>query len=121
MADTPEILMPGLRRPWYRVTVFTALGTFSLYVADGPDDGLDGRIDLKELFKTAAWGTEQGANLLLGLRVPAIHDLRTDFPVLVEAGDRTETGFVASHRARALLTFRFDRQLPAFVRAATGQ
>ena len=120
-ADTPEILMPGLRRPWYRVTVFTALGTFSLYVADGPDDGLDGRIDLKELFKTAAWGTEQGANLLLGLRVPAIHDLRTDFPVLVEAGDRTETGFVASHRARALLTFRFDRQLPAFVRAATGQ
>lgn len=120
-AEAPEILLPGLRRPWYRVTVFTALGTFSLFVPDGPDDGLDGRIGLKELFTTAAWGTEPGSNLLLGLRVPTIHDLHTDFPVLVEAGDRTEAGFVASHRARELLTFRFDRQLPAFVRAATGQ
>lgn len=120
-AETPEILLPGLRRPWYRVTVFTALGTFCVLVPDGPDDGLDGRIGLRELFTTASWGTEQGANLLLGLRVPAIHDLHTDFPVLVEAGERTENGFVASHRARELLTFRFDRQLPAFVRAATGQ
>ncbi|MEY4672813.1 MAG: hypothetical protein RL148_597 [Planctomycetota bacterium] len=118
--ESPAIHLPGLRRPHYRITVFTAVGCFCLVVPDAPDDGLDALLELKSLFKTAQWGTEPGSNLLIGLQVPTIHDLHTDFPVLVEAGELTPRGFVPSHRARELLTFRFDRELPSFVRAATG-
>jgi hypothetical protein len=58
-----------------------------------------------------------------GLCVPTTIDRVPEFPVLIEAGSVREFDgtFVPSHRARRLLTFRFDRGYPAWVRAVQGR
>ena len=57
------------------------------------------------------------AYLLHGLGIPAVHDLRTDFATLFEAVELHGTTVRATHRARELVTFTFDRGLPAFLRS----
>lgn len=114
----------------YRVTIFTALGYFACCFPDHAGRGeANGAIDLLQFFagRTAvglpeerdrpSWATfaPGDAFVMRGLEIPTVHDLSTDFPVLVEA---LGPSGVVTHRARRLLTFRFDRGYAAWVRKA---
>jgi len=121
---------PGVKpsRPrGFRVTLFTANGYLSCLFFDhglgGPEEG---SIDMLRFF---AGDPKQGLepaitglpNSPIGegakLGIPITIDLVPEFPVLIEAGSMRDHGqFVPSHRARHLLTFRFDRGYPAWVR-----
>jgi hypothetical protein len=126
------LVTPGVRGPWYRLTIFTATGYFACFVPDhaGPGAG-DGRIEILRFFggdraariapevhAPSRFGATGDMFALLALEMPTTLDLVPEFPVLLEAGQAHGTAFTTTHRARRLLTFRFDRRFPAIVRLA---
>ncbi len=82
---------------------------------DEATDVLGGRIARAEVYVGDA------------LVIPTTIDRVPEFPVLLEAGTLEgdpRSGpitFVPTHRSRRLLTFRFDRDYPAWVRRAQGR
>jgi len=115
----------------YRVTIFTALGYFACLVPEHASaNEPNGAIDLLQFFAgELALGVPEsrarptwavygpGLSFVMeGLSVPTTHDLTPELPVLVEAGAMMGDRFTPTHRARRLLTFRFDRGYPAWVR-----
>lgn len=115
---------PGVRGPWYRVTVFTACGYLASVCPDHADSGTDGQIDALRLLAGARKAFyAPGAFLGDGLTVPATTDLDTDFPLLLEAGtvDPGSSTFLPTHRASRLLRLRLDRGYPAWVRRVQGR
>ncbi len=133
-ANTLAILLrTGLARPQlHRLTIFTATGYLCCLFPDHGTAGADhGSIDLRQFFvgfpdhpapqvvPPAVYGLGQ-AFVMRGLEVPVTHDLSPEFPVLIEAGALVDGSFVASHRAARMLTFRFDRGYPRWVRRALG-
>ncbi len=110
-----QIVTPGLRAEAMRLTFFTATGYLGAVTENhAPADAPDGFVDLRQFFTDAHWAT--GGLLISALELPTTMDLSTDFPVLVEAGRIHNGMFLATHRARALVPFRFDRGLPALLR-----
>ncbi|MEO6596417.1 MAG: hypothetical protein ABIP94_16830, partial [Planctomycetota bacterium] len=125
---------PG-KPAWFRLTIFTATGYFAgVFLDHGAADADHGTIDLLQFFggdralgvavpdsliKPAQWAPDRF--VMTDLALPTIHDLALDFPVLLEAGVLLDgQHFVPSHRARRLLTFRFDHGYSAWVRWALG-
>jgi hypothetical protein len=120
---------PGVRPQGYRITIFTASGYLCLRCDDhAPPGSPDGAIDMLRFFgghpaknlKPARYGL--GDFQFVGdlMLVPTTIDIVPEFPVLVEAGSWQGVWFTATHRARQLLTFRFDREYPAWVRHVQG-
>lgn len=129
--DTFGLNFPGVKGPFFRVTVFTANGYLCCICQNhskpkeshGRLDGL--RIlahDPDRNFDVARFAL---GRLFLGnaLPVPTTIDLLPEFPTLIEAGmfDITTQSFTPSHRARRLVRFRFDRRYPEWVRTAQGR
>jgi len=126
---------PGVRPIAYRVTLFTANGYLSSVCGDHARQGRDGRIDMLRwlagdpkhpipALQPAAFLTNRGAPAISkALEIPTTIDLEPSFPALVEAGtiDLQDRSFTPTHRARRLVTFRFDRGYPAWVRRAEGK
>ncbi|HEU4418593.1 MAG TPA: hypothetical protein VFT55_06615 [Planctomycetota bacterium] len=112
----------------YRITVFTANGYLCLSCPDHAAAGsTDGAIDMLRFFaghpqklKPARYGLAPFCFVGDLLLVPTTIDLVPEFPVLVEAGSWQGVWFTASHRAPRLVTFRFDRDYPAWLRRAQG-
>ncbi len=119
---------PGVRQPCYRLTLFTANGYLTtLFENHAAVGATDGEFDATTWF--SAQGTLQigriaAADTYIGdaLLIPVTIDVVPEFPALLEAGTVTATfQFVPSHRAQRLLTFRFDRDYPDWVRRAQGR
>lgn len=124
------------RTQCYRLTIFTALGYFGCICPEhAPDTATHGAIDLLQFFAgdratgvpeaqsripPAQFAPSTSGYVMTGLQIPVTHDLAPEFPVLIEAGSLQGDQFHASHRARRLLVFRFDRGYPAWVRHALG-
>jgi len=130
-APTFGLRTPGVKPMGFRVTIFTANGYLSCLCLDyGLGGAHDGSIDMlrflardEKSVDPAITATQGAAWAGEGLTIPTTIDLVPEFPVLIEAGtlrmpDKT---FVPSHRARRLLTFRFDRGYPAWVRLVQGK
>jgi hypothetical protein len=129
--DERIVLTTHAGRPMaFRLTIFTACGYFCCLFADhGPTDADHGTIDLRQFFvgvpdypepltiQPAIYAPGE-AYVMRGLELPTTHDLVPEFPVLLESGAIDAGGFVASHRARRLLTFRFDRGYTRWVHRA---
>lgn len=118
---------PGVRPQLYRITVFTANGYLCLYCPDhAAADSPDGAIDMLRFFAGSPQGHQParyGPDKVVGdelLLVPTTIDLVPEFPVLIEAGSFQGPSFLPSHRARRMITFRFDREYPAWVRLVQG-
>ncbi len=122
---------PGVKPEGYRVTIFTANGYLSCLCFDydlaGPNDGW---IDMLRFLAEDKRSRQPAITALVGaawagegLTVPTTIDRDPEFPVLLEAGslDRTRGTFTTTHRARRLLTFRFDRGYAGWVRAVQGR
>ncbi|MEQ1633264.1 MAG: hypothetical protein ABL997_12880, partial [Planctomycetota bacterium] len=110
-----RITMPGVRTQVLRLTFFTASGYLGGLVPNHAEAAAaDGMLDLLTFFKTAQWSA--GRELIRGLEPSTIMDLSTDFPVLIEGGTFDGATFTPTHRARRLVTFRFDRGLPKVMR-----
>jgi len=128
----PITLHTGTARPAvHRLTIFTATGYFCCLFPDhGPADAAHGTIDLRRFFvghpdppapqQIPPAVFAPGQYVMLGLQIPTTHDLSPEFPVLIESGDLVGGQFVGSHRAARMLTFRFDRGYPRWVRRALG-
>lgn len=130
-APTFGLRTPGVKPEGYRVTLFTANGYLSCLCFDyGLAGQTDGWIDLlRFLANDPVLGIQPAVTAVVGtawageaLTVPTTIDLVPEFPVLLEAGslDRSQGRFLPSHRARRLLTFRFDRGYPAWTRLVQG-
>jgi hypothetical protein len=120
---------PGVRPEAYRITVFTATGYLCLRCPDHAAAGSpDGAIDMLRVLAGHPQKGLEPARFGLGafdfvgnkLLVPTTIDLVPEFPVLVEAGSWRGVWFTTTHRARRLVTFRFDRHYPAWVRRVQG-
>ena len=79
-----------------------------------PEGSPDGLVDLLTFFQQAQW--KPGNELIRGLEPSTIMDLVPEFPVLVEGGTYADGVFTPTHRARRMVTFRFDRGLPKVMR-----
>jgi hypothetical protein len=123
---------PGVKPMGYRVTIFTANGYLSCLCLDyGLAGTTDGWIDmLRFLARDEVLGIQPAVTAVVGtawageaLKVPTAIDLDPAFPTLVEAGslDPARGTFVPTHRARRLITLRFDRGYPGWVRAVQGK
>ncbi len=118
---TTGLQLRGVRAPCFRLTLFTASGYFATLCEDhAPAGASDGEIRLRRWF---SGGAPYSPGALIGdvLAVPTSLDLVPEFPVLIEAGAVQGTEFVPTHRARRLLTFRFDREYPNWVRRVQGR
>lgn len=117
---TAGLQLPGVRAPFFRVTLFTGGGYLATVCRDHAPAGAPG--GAIHLYPWFARGAAYGVDAYIGdaLPVPVTVDLKPEFPVLIEAGALQGTVFVPSHRARRLLTFRFDRDYPAWVRRVQG-
>ena len=139
-ADPPHIRLqtPGVRPLAFRLTLFTANGYLATVFLDhGDGSGPDGTVDIRTWFAgrrpvpvpdgyVEYWiGRIATSDTFIGevLDVPTTIDLVPEFPMLLEAGDvdLKTGGFTATHRARRLLTFRFDRGYRAWKLAAHGE
>lgn len=110
-----RIRMPGVRADVLRLTFFTASGYLGALVPNhAPAGAVDGELDVLTLFQTARWS--EGGLLIQGLEPSTIMDLDPAFPVLVEGGTFDNGAFTPTHRARRMLTFRFDTGLPHVMR-----
>ena len=112
-----RIRMPGVRTQALRVTFFTASGYLGALAPNhAPQDSKDGLLDLLTLFQQAQGAP--GRELIRGLEPSTIMDLDPSFPVLIEGGtfDPATGAFTPTHRARRMVTFRFDRGLPKVMR-----
>lgn len=123
---------PGVRPPAFRVTLFTANGYLSCLCLDhARADAADGRIDALRFFAkdereplaVGRLSTRVDAFVGDALVVPTTIDLEPAFPTLLEGGafDFATGTFTPTHRARRMITFRFDRGYPGWVRRAQGQ
>ena len=109
----------GVRPPVFRVTIFTASGYLACLCLDHASPGAaDGWLDALRFFSKgndplAVGNLSTRAELLVGeaLIVPTTIDLDPAFPTLLEGGtfDMATRTFTATHRARRMITFRFDR------------
>ena len=110
-----------------RLTIVTANGYLAtVFVNHAPPDAADGEIDVRSWFAditTLRAGRIARSDTFIGdaLVVPTTIDLSPAFPVLLEGGTLRGLDFVPTHRARRLLTFRFDRGYPGWVRRAQGK
>ena len=110
-----RIATPGVRTEAMRLTFFTASGYLGALVPNhAPADSPDGLVDLLTFFQQAQW--KPGNELIRGLEPSTIMDLVPDFPVLIEGGSFADGVFTATHRARRMVTFHFDRGLPKVMR-----
>jgi hypothetical protein len=128
----PQLHTPGVRTPWLRLTVFTACGYLATVFQNHADaTAADGLFRVRTWF-VAANGLKAGriaypGGIFIGdaLVVPTVVDIVTEFPVLLEGGDVDLTApvpkFQPTHRARRLVTFRFDRQYASWVRRVQGR
>ncbi len=130
-APTFGLRTPKVKPQGYRVTLFTANGYLSCLCFDyGLPGATDGWIDmLRFLANDPVLGVRPAVTAVVGtawageaLTVPTTIDRVPEFPALIEAGsfDQTRGVFVPSHRARRLITFRFDRGYPGWVRLLQG-
>ncbi|MBL8749517.1 MAG: hypothetical protein JNK78_10185 [Planctomycetes bacterium] len=115
-----------------RLTIFTALGYLACLFPDhGKEGERHGAIDMLQFFageralglppetaRPTFASFAPGAFATFALGIPTTHDLVPEFPALVEVGSMQGDTFVPSHRARRLLTLRFDRGYQAWVRRA---
>lgn len=110
-----RIVTPGLRAEAMRLVFFTATGYLGAVVDQhAPVGAADGHVDLLRFFTDARCADRR--ELIRELQLPVVVDLLPEFPVLIEAGRARNGVFEPTHRARALVTFRFDRGLPALLR-----
>jgi len=112
-----QIATPGIRTQAMRLTFFTASGYLGALVPNhAPEGSPDGLVDLLTFFQQAQW--KPGNELIRGLEPSSIMDLDPSFPVLIEGGtfDPATGAFTPTHRARRMVTFRFDRGLPKVMR-----
>ncbi len=131
--DSFGLTMPGVKGPFFRVTLFTASGYLCCICRDHSKAAEEsGRLDVARFL---AWNQVPPydydiARLLVGntflsdaLPVPTTIDLVPEFPTLIEAGtfDLTSNVFTPTHRARRMITFRFDRRYPEWVRKVQGR
>lgn len=130
----PQLRFSGVVPPFLRLTLFTANGYLTTICSDhGAAGASDGTFDARTWF-TASPGSLRGgriarAEVYVGdaLVIPTTIDRVPEFPALLEAGTLQgdpRSGpitFVPTHRSRRLLTFRFDRGYPAWVRRAQGR
>jgi hypothetical protein len=125
-----DLQTPGVRPQAYRITIFTASGYLCCYGADHAAAGSpDGAIDMlrflagpeKNGLEPARYALDHSKFVAEALLVPTTIDLVPEFPVLVEAGSWQGVQFTASHRAPRLVTFRFDRGYPAWLRRVLGK
>lgn len=122
---------PGVKGPFFRVTVFTANGYLCCICQNhGKPKAANGRLDAIRLLAQNPKRPYDIARIALGdfflgeaLPVPTTIDLSPEFPVLIEAGmfDMASRTFTPSHRARRLVRFRFDRRYPEWVRTVQGR
>lgn len=125
------LTMPGVKGPFFRVTMFTANGYLCCVFADHSEPGATaGRLDIVRLLannpeRPFDIGHLSPTNTMLGdaLTVPTTIDLVPEFPVLIEAGefDLQKLLFTPTHRARRMIVFRFDRSYPTWVRKVQGR
>lgn len=131
--DSFGLTMPGVKGPFFRVTLFTANGYLCCICKDHskPSEAF-GRLDIVRFLARNYDPVHQYdvARLLFGdsfladaLPVPTTIDLVPEFPTLIEAGtfDLQNKVFTPSHRARRMIVFRFDRSYPDWVRKAQGK
>lgn len=124
---------PGVRPPFFRLTIFTATGYLcSVFANHAPAGQADGAVDLLRWFggdqsrgeDAARYALTGDAYVLRGLEVPTTLDLSTRFPVLLEGGtvdlQAVPPTFTPTHRSRNLLQWQFDREFPRFVRRVLG-
>ena len=110
-----RIATPSVRTQAMRLTFFTASGYLGALVPNhAPEGSPDGLVDLLTFFQQAQW--KPGNELIRGLEPSTIMDLVPEFPVLVEGGTYADGVFTPTHRARRMVTFRFDRGLPKVMR-----
>jgi hypothetical protein len=121
---------PGVRPQGFRVTILTANGYLACLCVDhGLGAAGEGSLDVLRFLAgdehrgiaPAVYATAGTSLAGEALVVPTTIDLDPAFPVLVEAGAMQGSEFVPSHRARRLVTFRFDRGYPAWVRTMQGR
>lgn len=125
------LTMPGVKGPFFRVTMFTASGYLCCICSDHSEPSeADGRLDfIRFLVQNPERPFDiahlSPTNALLGeaLTVPTTMDLLPEFLTLVEAGtfDQEKLLFTPTHRARRMVAFRFDRSYPEWVRRAQGR
>jgi len=131
--DSFGLTMPGVKGPFFRVTLFTANGYLCCICKDHskPTEAV-GRLDiLRFLAKNNEPAHKYDiARLLVGdsflgdaLPVPTTIDLVPEFPTLIEAGtfDMEQMVFTPTHRAQRMIVFRFDRRYPDWVRKVQGK
>lgn len=110
-----RIATPGVRTQAMRLTFFTASGYLGALVPNhAPEGSPDGLVDLLTFFQQAQW--KPGNELIRGLEPSTIMDLVPEFPALIEGGTFADGAFTPTHRARRMVTFRFDRGLPKVMR-----
>lgn len=129
--DTFGLNFPGVKGPFFRVTVFTANGYLCCICQNhSKPKATHGRLDGVRMLARNHDREFDIARIALGdiflgdaLPVPTTIDLVPDFPTLVEAGtfDFAKNTFTATHRARRLVRFRFDRKYPEWVRTVQGR
>lgn len=131
--DSFGLRFPGVKGPFFRLTLFTANGYLCCIFSDHGKAALNyGRLDAVALLtKNDEPGHQYEiarfapSDTFLGeaLTVPTTIDIDPEFPVLIEAGnfEMTTTSFTPTHRANRLLRFRFDRDYPAWVRKVQGK
>lgn len=134
-APAPQLHFPDLAPPLLRLTLFTANGYLTTICSDHGEPGAStGTFDVRAWFTACPPDSLRGgriarAQVFIGdaLEIPTTIDRVPEFPVLLEAGTLEgdpRSGpitFVPTHRSRRLLTFRFDRDYPAWVRRAQGR
>lgn len=133
-STAPQLRFPGVVPPFLRLTLFTANGYLTTICSDhGAPGASDGTFDVRTWVRASPGSFLGGriarAEVYVGdaLVIPTTIDRVPEFPVLLEAGTLEgdpRSGpitFVPTHRSRRLLTFRFDRGYPAWVRRAQGR
>lgn len=125
------LVTPGVRCPWYRLTLFTGVGYVTAVVQNSGTEGdPDGRI---RLWDWIALGSDRRptppgdpkelrARVITQLMEPTVADLDTTFPVLLEGGDLDPElkVFHPTHRTPELLPLAMDRGYGRAVRQALG-
>jgi len=130
--DSFGLAMTGVKGPFFRITIFTANGYLCCICSDHSRPGeSDGRLDVIRFLarnKAPQHAYDIGrlalSDTFIGdaLPVPTTIDLVPEYPVLIEAGifDFDKRTFTPSHRARRMITFRFDRDYADWVRTVQG-
>jgi hypothetical protein len=129
--DSFGLNFPGVKGPFFRMTVFTANGYLCCICQNHakPQES-HGRLDIVRILAEDLDRPFDIARFAFGkfflanaLPVPTTIDLVPEFPTLIEAGmfDMATQAFTPSHRARRLVRFRFDRRYAEWVRTVQGR